>query len=471
MRLFQNIRVRLTLWYLLVVAVLVSFFGIVAYVNLSRWIYQKTIVPADMTVARVEKAADGNWTTTVADILPELNTKPWEGTAIFATYIRPKDISEVDGRQYVILPHPVGMEGGPMPIDVTGVVSGQSLGRYQTWMYVYFSPANPGKYDVVFTTQDSKTVLLWLGLYRNTLLITGLVTLALAGVLGFFLISRILRPVKAITRTAKEIEENNLGRRLDVRNKDELGELASTLNQMLGRLDAAFVREREFTADASHELRTPLAIAQGEASLALRENRTEKEYKDALESISRQISRMSSLISRLLFLARSDDRLELVKTDVNLRALLAEVASDAQMLCEPKGISLAAELAAPEGPEGEILVKADAVRLRELFLNLVDNAVRYTPSGGSVTISISRAGDFARVAVKDTGVGIPAEHLSNIFKRFYRVDKSRSRTDGGVGLGLAITQRIAEIHGGRIEVQSEVGKGSTFTVFLPTVKH
>jgi heavy metal sensor kinase len=293
---------------------------------------------------------------------------------------------------------------------------------------------------------------------------TSAVTLVLAGILGFFLVSRMLRPVRAITRTAREIEEHNLSRRLDVHGNDELGDLASTLNQTFARLEAAFVREREFTADASHELRTPLAIAQGEATLALREERSGEEYQKSLESISRQISRSSSLINRLLFLARSDDRLELLMTQVDLRALLTEAVGDARVLCEPKSISLQSNVAAAEG---SYLVKGDMVRLRELLLNLVDNAVRYTPAEGKITVSLERDESDARISIGDNGIGIAGEHLPNIFKRFYRVDNSRSRAEGGTGLGLAISQRIAEVHGGRIEVESKVGQGSTFTVFLP----
>ena len=155
---------------------------------------------------------------------------------------------------------------------------------------------------------------------------------------------------------------------------------------------------------------------------------------------------------------------------MNLKDLLNEVASDAQVLCEPKNITLRSELLGHLDPSGAPMVRADAVRIRELFLNLLDNAVRYTPDGGTITISLDREGDFARASVKDTGTGIPAEHLGSIFKRFYRVDKSRSREEGGVGLGLAISQRIAQIHGGRIEVESEVGRGSRFTVVLPLAK-
>jgi heavy metal sensor kinase len=324
--------------------------------------------------------------------------------------------------------------------------------------------------DLMVVSQSAYNVNQTLSVYRQAILITAVVTLVLAGILGFFLVSRILRPVQAITKTAREIEENNLSQRLEVRTKDELGDLAATLNQTFARLQAAFERQREFTADASHELRTPLAIAQGEATLALKEARSREEYQKALESISREISRTTVLINRLLFLARSDDRMELAMTEVDLKSLVAEVASDAYVLCEPKGITLKNEVSHRSEWLDTFIMQGDPIRLKELLLNLLDNAVRYTPEGGAITLSLKKESGFAMISVQDTGIGIPPEHLPHIFKRFYRVDKSRSRVEGGVGLGLAISQQIAQMHGGRIEVESEVGVGSTFTVFLPLMK-
>jgi heavy metal sensor kinase len=272
-----------------------------------------------------------------------------------------------------------------------------------------------------------------------------------------------LRPIQAITQTAREIEEKNLSQRLQVQSKDELGNLASTLNQMFERLEAAFNRERQFTADVSHELRTPLAIAQGEATLALRQERSQEEYRRTLEIISRETSHLSNIINRLLFLAQSDAGQALAFEAINLKSLLTDLASDAEILFEEKNINF--KLDAPNDP----IIKGDKVRVRELFLNLLDNAVRYTPPMGNVTITLGTKDNEATVAVKDTGVGIPGDQIPNIFKRFYRVDKSRSRSAGGAGLGLAICQRIAELHKGRIEVESKEGMGSVFTVYLPLV--
>ena len=230
---------------------------------------------------------------------------------------------------------------------------------------------------------------------------------------------------------------------------------------MIERLEVAFDRQRQFTADASHELRTPLAVIQAETSLTLGRERTKEDLQESLEMVSQEVSYMSAIIEKLLFLARSDSGKEPVTfRDINLRDLLGEVYADAAALAREKNIELKME------PVEDITIKGDAVKLRQLFLNILENAVRYTPEGGRISSSLVRRDGRAVVTISDTGIGIPAEHLPYIFDRFYRVDKARSRAEGGTGLGLAIARQIAESHGGSIEVESEAGKGSTFRVLL-----
>jgi len=300
---------------------------------------------------------------------------------------------------------------------------------------------------------------------RYILILAILATLILAGGGGLFLAKRAFKPVEQITRTAREIEESDLSRRIEVRSEDELGRLASTLNQMIARLERAFSRQRQFTADASHELRTPLAVIQAESTLALQRKRTESDYRKSLELISRDAAYMSTLLDRLLFLARSDAGKEQLNPEaVNLKELLTDLVLEIEPLCQEK------ELECQLSPLENLVVNGDKVELKQLFFNLMDNAIRYTPSGGVVSVSVERKGETAVVVIKDSGVGIPMEHISHIFERFYRVDKARSRAEGGVGLGLSICQHIVQVHGGRIEVESQVGQGSTFSVFLPLVE-
>jgi len=231
---------------------------------------------------------------------------------------------------------------------------------------------------------------------------------------------------------------------------------------MIARLEEAFQKQRQFAADASHELRTPLAIIQAESSLALDKKRTQVEYRRSLELVSQEVSYMSDIIGKLLLLARQDAGSEPLNfQEVNVRDLFTELSSDLEALAQEKGVAFNL------GPMDNLTVKGDRFKLRQLFLNILDNAIRYTASGGTVSSSLVRKNGSAFVSISDTGMGIPAEDLPFIFDRFYRVDKARSRTDGGMGLGLAIASSIAKLHGGDIEVESQVGKGSTFYISLP----
>jgi heavy metal sensor kinase len=296
----------------------------------------------------------------------------------------------------------------------------------------------------------------------HTLIIAVPLTLALAAGGGIFLARRALKPVDKIAQTAREIEESDLSRRIDVNTKDELGRLAATLNDMIGRLENAFRRQKQFTSDASHELRTPLAVIEAESTLALRKERPSSDYRQSLELISTEARHMSSLIDKLLTLARADAGKEQWSfTEINLGKLISNLSADVEVLFQEKGLSFQLEQIQ------DLVVKGDEDRLKELFMNLLDNAIRYTPAPGTVSISLQREGQMAVVSITDTGVGIPAEDVPFIFERFYRVDKSRSRDVGGTGLGLAICKHIAEAHRGKIKVESQVGVGSTFSVWLP----
>ena len=295
----------------------------------------------------------------------------------------------------------------------------------------------------------------------NVFIIAIPVCLIIAGGGGVFLAGRALKPVDTISRTARDIEENDLSRRIDIKTKDELGRLARTINQMIERLQKAFERQRQFTGDASHELRAPLAVIQAESTLALQKDRHIDEYRQSLETISQEAGHMTKIIEQLLTLARSDAGVEKMSFEkVNLSKLLSDLTSDINVLCHDKGLSLKLDA------DNNVSVKGDAGKLRRLFLNVLDNAIRYTPGGGVISVTLSNEGQTALVTIKDTGIGIPQKHIPHIFDRFYRVDKARSRAEGGSGLGLAICKYIVEAHGGEISVESVVGKGTTFYIKL-----
>jgi heavy metal sensor kinase len=301
---------------------------------------------------------------------------------------------------------------------------------------------------------------------RRFLLIMGAVLplgLLLATAGGWVLARRALKPVDEMTRAARRISGESLAERLqETGSGDELDRLAETLNEMLARLDDFLRQTRQFSADAAHELQTPLTILKGEIEVALRSPRTPEEYQGVLASSLEEIDRINSLVAGLLLLARADRGvLRLDLKPLELQELLKEVGEQMRLLAEKRDVSLNYDLMEPAAIQG------DREHFKRLLLNLLDNAIKYTPPGGRVTLSLRCEGGLAQVGVSDTGMGLSPEEQTQIFHRFYRAAAARSQHGGGAGLGLSIAQSIAGAHGGRIEVLSAPGQGSTFTVSLP----
>jgi heavy metal sensor kinase len=460
MSFIHSIKFRFTIWYLLVLAVLLSALSAGVYFYLSRSLYRGLDDSLEIRSTQIRSIQDilesirqGEFQEELGEIVilyfysgdqlmevsprgtnitlsHEFISQAIAGTSLFATI----QTAEHEGLRLLAVPINISILGPPPGTQPAALVIGRS------------------------TKQIDQALA---GLLR-TLIIAVPLALALAAGGGIFLARRALKPVDKIAQTAQEIEETDLSRRINVNTKDELGRLAATLNAMIGRLEKAFQRQKQFTSDASHELRTPLAVIEAESTLALQKERPSSDYRQSLEIISQESRQMSSLIDQLLTLARADAGKEQWNfTEVNLGKLITNLSTDVEVLCQEK------ELSFQLGQTQDLVVKGDEARLRELFMNLLDNAIRYTPAPGTVSISLRREGQMAVVAITDTGVGIPAEDMPFIFERFYRVDKSRSRAEGGSGLGLAICRHIAEAHGGKIEVESQVGAGSTFSVWLP----
>jgi signal transduction histidine kinase len=272
-------------------------------------------------------------------------------------------------------------------------------------------------------------------------------------------LDRVINEVEAIT------DGRSLHRRLAVdESGDELSRLSATLNAMLGRLETSFGALRRFTADASHELRTPLTVLRADVERAMSANVPPSEQLVALEEALHETTRMADLVDSLLTLARADEgRFDLHRKPIDLEPLVHDVFETAVILGEEAGLHV--NLTAAES----VVVLADPTRLRQLFLNLITNAIKYTTRGGEVELRLVRRGDEVTFTVRDTGIGIAAADLPYVFERFWRADRVRSRAAerGGSGLGLAISQYIAQAHGGQLSVQSRLGRGSTFTVYLP----
>ena len=303
-------------------------------------------------------------------------------------------------------------------------------------------------------------------LAKNVLLIVlvggGVAAVVLAAVVGWMSAHRALKPLDTITHTALQISRaDDLSRRipLDGVAHDEVGRLAQAFNDTLERLERLFNTQRRFLADVSHELRTPLTTIRGNVDLLRRMGGADSTSLDAIQS---ETERMSRLVGDLLLLAQSDaGTLPMAREPVELDTLLLEVFRESQVLAGGVQLSI--------GEIDQASILGDRDRLKQLMLNLVSNALKFTPEGGRVSLGLSLVNGWARVVVSDTGVGIPPEELQHVFERFYRIDKARTRSEGGAGLGLAIAQRIAQLHGGRIEAASDgaTGRGSTFSVWLP----
>ncbi|HEY7307967.1 MAG TPA: heavy metal sensor histidine kinase [Gemmataceae bacterium] len=289
------------------------------------------------------------------------------------------------------------------------------------------------------------------------------IALVLSGGLAYLLARQALAPVQQLHRQTAHITADRLDRRLPVANaNDELGRLAQTINDMIARLERSFAEIRRFTADASHELRTPLTALRTEVEAALSKPTEMTDHANLLGSILEECDRLTRLTEQLLALAREDARrVEQSYQPLDLAALVRGVVETMRCLAEMKSLRLR--------QYGEDMVPAhgDAARLRQVFYNLLDNAIKYTPENGEIEVRLERRGGEAMVVLRDSGLGISAEHLPHVFERFYRVDKGRSRAEGGTGLGLSIAHSIVTAHGGRIELDSAPGRGTVCTVALP----
>lgn len=500
----RSVRVRLTLWYLAIVAlVFLVFVAVVSgtVVRDAQVAARDGLIATAQKVAATYSASDGrlhvDYPSTSAPYPPAKTQRS-------AYPLGPEDIALLLSPQGEIL-------------QSLGPIDDQTLTQLQNFIagrmpaddsaaqpaYIRSLPiiAPDGRvislsYSVSLTSitsQGRRVALLLIALPQQAdrtltaltpgLFLAGPLALLLAAVGGYWLATRAMRPVRLITRAAREIGETDLSRRLNINRRDELGELATTFDRMLGRLEAAFARQRQFTADASHELRMPLTIIGLEASRALSSPRTPEEYARILTTIQAENDAMARLVDDLLTLARADtadtDQAMPHFARVDLSDVALDVAERLAPLARRSGITLAV------GDLPELPVLGDRDALARLLSNLIENAIKYTCGIGDHVRIASGRGDARRegrawVRIEDDGLGIPAEHLPHIFERFYQVDAARGReravpidpaqgdgASGGSGLGLAIAQWVAQAHDGEVCARSEVGGGATFEVWLP----
>lgn len=461
---FSSVRVRLTLWYVLVFGVLLSGFSLAIYLVLSKSLYARldlSLGNAAKTIAKsfqVETderngdAALGAVDTLSTLQLPDVYVAIYQGDRLLAS-------NYPDGQP-------------PVPLDaayISSTADGQVIFRTvdgfgeEGARQVLLPLKTGGGEYVIFITEPLHDLVEQLESLRQIFYFGLPAALLAAGLGGFLLARKSLAPVVAMSNQAEHISARNLHERLQVRNaKDELGHLANVFNELLSRLDRSFERMRAFMADASHELRTPLSIIRGEADVALSQDRDSADYKAALAIIQDEAKRLSRLVDDMLELARADAGQRPLRVEAfYLNDLMDECCRGAQVLAVQKGLSLRLE------PAPDISFQGDEDILRRMLLNLLDNAIKYTPAGGAVTVTLKQEPGFITINVSDTGIGIPAEAAPQVFERFYRIGQARSRADGGSGLGLSIAKWAAEAHKGSITVTSQPGQGSTFTVSLP----
>ncbi len=456
-----SIGVRLTLWYLVIFAGAQIVFGAGMWLILRAHLYDLVddALEGQMQDLKNFLAAHGKDASIVS--LRQQVTEAY-ASEHSGDYL---ELSADDGsiifRSEFLRSHPVTMSSQDRLGDVT---FDRRINGHPLRFMAQTLQLNGHSYNVV-TGVETEDVLNTLSLFRSYLLMIAPLVFLVAALGGYWLSRRALAPVDTLVSTAREISGSNLSRRLQkLQTGDELQRLSDTLNEMLDRIEAAFRRITEFTTDASHELRTPVSLIRTEAELSLRRARGEDEYKEALRHILLEAERTTILIEQLLSLARADSGQEALNVEpLDLAQLLHGVVESWRRVANIRNLEFSSSI------DSELFVTGDGPALRRLADILLDNAFKYTPPPGSVHLALQKEGENAVINVQDTGLGIPPGEHEKIFERFYRVDKARSRAEGGAGLGLAIAQWIVSQHHGSIRVESGATKGSIFRVELPLV--
>jgi two-component system OmpR family sensor kinase len=478
----DSVRVRLTVWYSVVMALVLVLLAVFTYLTYQRNILQRT-------GANLSELADAFATTFASELPDQTSEQPVKEAAREAMLehrFRDTIFVVLDSSGKVLISSlELPKAGSPREHISDDIFSSRAFREVadSTDLRIGERERIPGGKDglrpyvrmLTVGKQSYKLVLLQslhsqqeiLEDIRTTFLFAIPVALLLAGLGGYFLARKSLAPVAAMATQARGMGAANLGARLVVVNqRDELGQLALSFNQLLERLEDSFERQRRFIADASHELRTPVAILRGETEVTLsRADRTPEEYRETLAILHDESQRLTRIIEDLFTLTRADaGEHPLSLSELYLDELATDVLRRARSLAKAKNITLSSSIT-PELP-----LRADEALLRRMFLNVLDNAIKYTPEGGKISLDCHKSGNEYAVSVSDTGEGIPNELQKRVFERFFRADKARSRAEGahgGAGLGLSIARWIAEAHHGRLELTQSNASGSTFTVTLP----
>ncbi len=458
LRRFQlPLRQRVTLWYTLSLGLILLLFAAFLYVQVRRSLI-------DQVDAALRLAA--------AQALISLGEE--DGQLAFHVERNPEAVQRLNDDFVIYLRNPAGVVLSKLSNDDNLPLFPPEIGANtkeiegETWR-VYGQDVIAGDQNGLLQVgQELDPVVATLASLQAQLLLGLLLALLLAGVGGFFLAGRALRPIDRITQIAQAISASDLGQRIHYQGPtDEVGRLAQTFDTMLDRLQAAFDRERRFTGDAAHELRTPLTALKGRIGVTLSRPRQPVAYEETLGEMEGQVDRLIRLSNDLLFMARLDQgQFRPQLEEIKLTDLVGAVLDQVRPSAEAKDITLVEDI------PPDLTIQGDLDLLLRLFLNLLDNAVKYTPEGGQVTIQGQQSAGDVQISIADTGPGIAAEHLPHLFERFYRVEEDRARAgsaggQSGAGLGLAIAYEIARAHEGTLTATSEVGQGTAFLLQLP----
>ena len=467
---FRSLSFKLTLWYIVILGGIITLAGIFQYQSFKDSLLDeldaKLLEIADETYEAWYRKRGVSWEEAIK-----------ETTGRHPSYkplIQLVKLQEEKGKKIEEVIHPTSIEEGSYLFDVRTYYRADRS-DIDNLIFVTHNEEVLGAYPlrtILFPVRGPNIVQVGISLenfeidLRRLLIIMilaggGLLLLASLG--GNFIIRKALKPVKSVVQTAKDISADDLSLRIESgQRQDEIGELVDTFNDMISRLEKSVKKIKQFSGDVSHELRTPLTIIRGEIEVLLRKERSNDEYQKTLKSTLEESAYLERIINDLLFLSRIEalEKKEFDKS-VQLDEILLKVVESQELAAKKKNITLDIKKAEPTE------IKGEEILLERMVTNIIDNAIRYTHPKGKVEVSLEKKDGSSTILVQDTGIGIPEESLSLIFDRFYVVDKSRFKETGGLGLGLSIVKRVADCHGGVIEVKSEMNEGTSFLIHFP----
>lgn len=464
---FNSIRSRLTAWHVAVLGFFLILFSILLYVFLSKRLHESIDNSLKVSANVIQKAALLEYSRTPLPGL-DLFFDQFLGYSNINKFYRIYDGSgHVDSRSK-------GIDASKFPLT-QDAYSRATQGKmtYETFKLVPWHRVrvitmpvirNDNLVNLIQVGTSLKAVEHTLKNLRIFLFTAIPCALILSTLGGRFMATRALKPVAEITSTAQDIAHGaNLSRRIPIPEvQDEIGNLARTFNEMMNRLEKSFTQVRQFSSDASHELRTPLTVLKGQSELVLSKPRSKAEYQEVLSSNLEEINYMSRVLEDLLILSKGDEgKVSLEKEPVELGSIVEEVSRQGEIFADEKEVKIILAYLEP------VTILGDAHRLKQMVWILLHNAVKFTPSGGEIKITLQDLDDTVYFTIRDTGIGIPEQDLPKIFDRFYRVDKARSRMDGGSGLGLSICKHIVDRHHGTVDVESKLGEGTKFKIRFP----